>query len=102
MTELHSSDIETSHPSRASISEHALATFRDILNTQRDHLISATHVNDTLIAELISSGVISPESNFTHNDVRRKYLYMNHFYSIIHSSFLFVNFVKASPIEKSR
>jgi hypothetical protein len=44
--------------------------YRHILNTKRDHLISITHVNDTLVAELISSGVINAESDFTQTDVR--------------------------------
>jgi hypothetical protein len=47
-------------------------TYRHLLNTKRDHLILITQVNDTLISELISSGVITDESDFTENDVRLK------------------------------
>jgi hypothetical protein len=56
----------------SSSAEDDLANFRYMLNTKRDHLILITQVNDALVTELISSGVINAESDFTENEVRRK------------------------------
>jgi hypothetical protein len=80
MVELHNAIVVESHAARCSIPEFALASYRHILNTKRDHLISITHVNDTLISELISSGVISAESDFTEIGVRWTQIHINHFY----------------------
>jgi hypothetical protein len=55
---------------RSPPSTDILATFRRLLNTKRYQVISITRVNDTLISELISSGVIMAESDFTQSDVR--------------------------------
>jgi hypothetical protein len=60
------------------LSDHG--TYRHLLNTKRDHLILITQVNDTLISELISSGVITDESDFTENDVRLKLSHILQFF----------------------
>jgi hypothetical protein len=72
--ELHYSKTEESRASRSFSSEDDLPMYRHILRTKKDHLISSTQVNDKLMAELLSSGVISisAEADFTGSDVRLK------------------------------
>jgi hypothetical protein len=72
--ELHFSKPEETRAPRPFSSEDDLPMYRHILNTKRDHLISSTQVNDKLITELLSSGVIrsSAEAYFTRSDVRLK------------------------------